>query len=60
MEALYRIFEGFWFSPSVHIMTSLFHFEEKIDKKAPQQSRDYSTVVSKDSLSCIGAPKFSV
>ena len=30
LEALYRISEGFWFSPFELIMTSLFHFEDKV------------------------------
>ena len=30
LEALHRISEGFWFSPVEHIMTSLFHFEDKV------------------------------
>ena len=33
LEALYRIFEGFWFNPAELIMTSLFHFNEKIHRK---------------------------
>ena len=33
LEALYRISEGFWCSPLELIMTSLFHFEEKIHGK---------------------------
>ena len=33
LEALYRVYEGFWFSPLKLIMTSLFHFEEKIHRK---------------------------
>ena len=33
LEALYRISEGFWFSPSELFMTSLLHFEEKVDRK---------------------------
>ena len=33
LEALYRIFEGFWFSPSELVMTSLLHFEEKVHRK---------------------------
>ena len=33
LEALYRIFEGFWFSPSGLVMTSLLHFEEKVHRK---------------------------
>ena len=33
LKALYRIFEGFLFSPAELIMTALFHFEEKIHLK---------------------------
>ena len=30
LEALYRISEGLWFSPTKLVMTSLFHFEDKV------------------------------
>ena len=30
LEALYRISEGFWFSPVELIMTALFHFEDRV------------------------------
>ena len=33
LEALYRISEGFWFSPFELVMTSLLHFEEKVHRK---------------------------
>ena len=33
LEALYRILEGFWFSPSELVMTSLLHFEDKVHCK---------------------------
>ena len=33
LEALYRISEGYWFSPSKPVMTSLMHFEEKVHRK---------------------------
>ena len=33
LEALYRISEGFWFSPSELVMTALLHFEEKVHHK---------------------------
>ena len=33
LEALYRISEGYWFSPSELVMTSLMHFEEKVHWK---------------------------
>ena len=34
LEALYRISEGFRFSPSELIMTSLFHFEDKVHRRS--------------------------
>ena len=33
LEALYRISEGYWFSPSELVMTSLMYFEEKVHRK---------------------------
>ena len=33
LEALYRISEGYWFSPSELVMTSLLHFEDKVHRK---------------------------
>ena len=33
LEALYRISEGFWVSPSELVMTSLMQFEEKVHRK---------------------------
>ena len=33
LEVLYRISEGFWFSPSKLVMTSLLHFEDKVHRK---------------------------
>ena len=33
LEALYRISEGFWFSPSELVMTALLHFEDKVNRK---------------------------
>ena len=33
LEALYRISERYWFSPSALVMTSLMHFEEKVHRK---------------------------
>ena len=33
LEALYRISEGFWFSPSELVMTSLLHFKDKVHRK---------------------------
>ena len=34
LEVLYRISEGFWFSSAKLIMTSLFHFEDKVHRKS--------------------------
>ena len=33
MEVLYRISEGYWFSPAELIMTTLFHFEDKVHRR---------------------------
>ena len=33
LKALYRISEGFWFSPSELVITSLLHFEDKVHRK---------------------------
>ena len=33
LEALYRISEGYWFSPSELVMTSLLHLEDKVHRK---------------------------
>ena len=33
LEALYRISEGFWFSPSELVKTALLHFDEKVHCK---------------------------
>ena len=33
LEALYRISEGLWFSPSELVMTALLHFEDKVHRK---------------------------
>ena len=34
LEVLYRISEGYWFSPVELIMTSLFHFEDKVHRQS--------------------------
>ena len=33
LEALYRISEGFWFSPFELVMTALLHFKDKVHRK---------------------------
>ena len=39
LEALYRISEGFWFSPAELVMTTLFHFEEKVHCKSLSRAK---------------------
>ena len=34
LEVLYGISEGFWFSPEELIMTSLFHFEDRVHRQS--------------------------
>ena len=34
LEVLYRISEGYWFSPVELIMTSLFHFEDRVHRRS--------------------------
>ena len=34
LEAMYQISEGFWFSPAQLIMTSLFHFKNKVHHRS--------------------------
>ena len=34
LEVLYRISEGYWFSSTELIMTSLFHFEDRIHRRS--------------------------
>ena len=34
MEVLYRISEDYWFSPAEMIMTSLFHFEDRVHRRS--------------------------
>ena len=34
LDALYRISEGFWFSPAELIMTTLFHFQDKVHRRS--------------------------
>ena len=33
LEALYRIYEGYWFSPAKLFVTSLFHFKDKVHRR---------------------------
>ena len=34
LEVLYRISKGYWFSPAELIMTSLFHFEDRVHRRS--------------------------
>ena len=47
LEALYRIFEGFWFSPSELVMTSLLHFEEKVHRKGLARVQAFPLLMSR-------------
>ena len=38
LEALYQISEGYWFSSSELVMTSLMHFEDKVHRKGLAQA----------------------
>ena len=37
LEVLYRISKGYWFSPTELIMTSLFHFEDRVHHRSLPQ-----------------------
>ena len=39
LEALFRISEGHWFSPVELIMTSLFHFEDKVHRRSLSRAK---------------------
>ena len=39
LKALYRISEGYWFSPSELVMTSLMYFEDKVHRKGLSQAK---------------------
>ena len=45
LEALYRISKGFWFSPSVFVMTSLLHFEDKVHRKGLARAESISLLM---------------
>ena len=42
LEALYRISEGYWFNPAELIMTSLFHFEDKVHRMSLSRAESTS------------------
>ena len=42
LEVLYRISEGYWFSPAELIMTSLFHFEDRVHRQTLPQAKSLS------------------
>ena len=46
LEALYRISEGFWFSPSKLVMTSLLHFEDKVHRKGLARAESLPLLMS--------------
>ena len=47
LEALYRILEGFWFSPSELVMTSLLHFEDKVHRKGLARAESLPLLMSR-------------
>ena len=47
LEALYRISEGFWFSPSELVMTSLLHFEKKVHRKGLARAESLPLLMSR-------------
>ena len=47
LKALYRISEGFWFSPSELVMTSLLHFEDKVHCKGLARAKTLPLLMSR-------------
>ena len=47
LEALYRISEGFWFSPSELVMTALLHFEDKDHRKGLARAKGLPLLMSR-------------
>ena len=47
LEALYQISEGFWFSPSELVTTSLLHFEEKVHRKGLARAEGLPLLMSR-------------
>ena len=47
LEALYRISEGFWFSPSELVMTALLHFEDKVHRKGLARAEGLPLLMSR-------------
>ena len=47
LEALYRISEGYWFSPSELVMTSLMHFEDKVHRKGLARAESLPLLMSR-------------
>ena len=47
LEALYRISEGYWFSPSELVMTFLMHFEEKVHRKGLVRANSLLLLISR-------------
>ena len=45
LDAYYRISEGYWFSPSELVMTSLMHFEEKFHRKGLARAESLSLLM---------------
>ena len=45
LEALYRISEGFWFSPFELVMIALLHFEKKVHRKDLAQAEAFPLLI---------------
>ena len=60
LETLYRISEGFWFSPSELVMTSLLHFKDKVHRKGLARAESLPLLMSRllcQVLEHLGFPK---
>ena len=60
LEALYRISDGFWFSPTKLVMTSLLHFEEKVHHKDLARAKAFPLLMPRllsQVLEHLGFPK---
>ena len=47
LEALYRIFEGFWFNPTELVMIAFLHFEEKVHRKGLNRAEAIPLLMSR-------------
>ena len=57
LEPLYRISEGFWFSPSELVITSLLHFEEKVHYKGLARAESLPLLIPRLLSQVLGFPE---